>query len=74
LTGLPDKAAPAVIFLAYGICGLVRLATGRIEARLGLAPLLSAIFAAFAASLVLVALASGSWPPRLPPPVCTAPR
>lgn len=62
LPGLPDKAAPAVIFLGYGICGLVGLATGRIEARLGLAALLSAIFAAFAASLALVALAPGSWP------------
>ncbi len=62
LPGLPDKAAPAVIFLGYGICGLVGLATGRIEARLGLAALLSAIFAAFAASFALVALAPGSWP------------
>lgn len=62
LPGLPDKAAPAVIFLGYGICGLVGLATGRIEARLGLATLLSAIFAAFAASLALVALVPGSWP------------
>lgn len=62
--GLPvlsDNAAPAVIFLAYGICGLVGLATGRIEARLGLTGLLSAIFAAFAVSLVLVALTPGSW-------------
>lgn len=62
LPGLPDKAAAAVIFLAYGVCGIVGLAAGRIEARLGLVPLLSAIFAAFAASLALVALAPGSWP------------
>jgi predicted MFS family arabinose efflux permease len=62
LPGLPDKAAPAVIFLGYGICGLIGLATGRIEDRLGLSALLSAIFAAFAASLALVALAPGSWP------------
>ena len=51
-----------MIFLAYGVCGIVGLATGRIEARLGLVPLLSAIFAAFAASLALVALTPGSWP------------
>ncbi len=61
LPGLPDSAAAAVIFLGYGICGIVGLATGRIEARLGLVPLLAAIFAAFAASLVLVALAPGAW-------------
>ncbi len=62
LPGLPDEAASAVTFLAYGGGGLVGLAAGRIEARLGLAALLSAIFAAFAASLALVALAPGSWP------------
>ncbi len=61
LAGLPDRAAPGAIFLAYGLCGLLGLATGRIEARLGLAWLLTAIFAAFAASLVLVAWAPGSW-------------
>jgi len=62
LPGLPGEAAPAVIFLSYGIFGLVGLGTGRIEARLGLPALLSAIFAAFAASLALVALMPGSWP------------
>lgn len=62
LAGLPNTAAPAVIFLGYGICGLVGLATGRLETRFGLAALLAAIFAAFAASLALVALIPGSWP------------
>lgn len=33
--GLPDEAASAVIFLGYGICGVLDLATGRIEARTG---------------------------------------
>jgi MFS family permease len=37
------------------------LATGRVEARTGLAPLLTAIFAAAALSLVLVGLAPTSW-------------
>jgi predicted MFS family arabinose efflux permease len=50
-----------VIFLAYGICGVVGLVTGRIEARIGLAPLLCAIFAAAALSLVLIAVAPTSW-------------
>ncbi len=62
LAGLPDAAASAVIFLGYGVCGLVGLATGWIEARTGLAPLLGTIFAAIAVSLALVALAPGSWP------------
>ena len=61
LPGLPDEAASTAIFLAYGICGVLGLATGRIEARTGLAPLLTAIFAAAALSLVLVGLAPTSW-------------
>jgi len=62
LAGLPERAAPSIIFLGYGICGIVGLFTGRIEARLGLPALLAWIFAAFAASLALVALLPGSWP------------
>jgi len=61
LPGLPDAAASVAIFLAYGICGVLGLATGRIEARTGLAPLLCAIFAAAALSLILVAIAPRSW-------------
>ena len=61
LPGLPDDAASAVIFLGYGICGVLGLATGRIEAWTGLAPLLCAVFASAALSLVLIALAPGSW-------------
>ncbi len=61
LPGLPDAAASTVIFLGYGICGVLGLATGRVEARFGLAPLFCAIFAAGALSLALVALAPTSW-------------
>lgn len=61
LPGLPDDAAAAVIFLAYGICGMLGLTTGRIEARTGLAPLFCAIFGAAALSLALIALAPASW-------------
>ena len=61
LPGLPDAAASVAIFLAYGICGVLGLATGRIEARVGLAPLFCGIFAAGALSLVLIALAPTSW-------------
>jgi predicted MFS family arabinose efflux permease len=61
LPGLPDEVASAVIFLGYGICGVLGLATGRIEGWSGLAPLFCAIFAAAALSLVLIALAPNSW-------------
>ncbi len=61
LPGLPDETASVVIFLAYGICGVLGLATGRIEARIGLAPLFCAIFAAATLSLVLIAIAPTSW-------------
>jgi predicted MFS family arabinose efflux permease len=62
LPGLPERAAAAVIFLAYGLFGLIGLATRPIEARIGLNALLSAIFAAFAASLVLTGLWPADWP------------
>jgi predicted MFS family arabinose efflux permease len=65
LAGLPDRAAASVIFLGYGISGVVGLAAGRIEARTGVLALLGAIFAAFAVSLVLVALAPAAWAPVL---------
>ena len=61
LAGVPQEGASAVIFVGYGLCGLVGLATGALEARTGLAPLLGAIFAALAGSLALIALAPGSW-------------
>ncbi|MCC6008617.1 MAG: MFS transporter [Rhodobacteraceae bacterium] len=61
LIGLPDQGAAAIIFLSYGLCGLAGLATGRLEARIGLAALLLVIFAAFASSLVLLALWPGGW-------------
>jgi predicted MFS family arabinose efflux permease len=61
LPGMPNEAAAVVIFLGYGICGVLGFATGRIEARVGLAALFFAIFAAGALSLVLIALAPTSW-------------
>jgi predicted MFS family arabinose efflux permease len=63
--GLPGPlaaSAPATVFLGYGLAGLVGLATGRMEARAGLHPLLAGIFAAFSASLALIGLWPGSWP------------
>ena len=61
LPGLPDAAASVAIFLSYGIFGLLGLATGRVEARIGLAPLLCFIFTAAALSLVLIAFAPSAW-------------
>jgi MFS family permease len=61
LAGLPDTGASVVIFLGYAVFGTLGLATGRIEARTGLAPLFCFIFGAGALSLVLIALAPTSW-------------
>ncbi len=61
LAGLADGGAAAVIFVGYGVCGIVGLATGSLEARTGLSALLALIFTALATSLALVALAPGSW-------------
>ena len=61
LSDIPSVSAAAILFLAYGIFGLFGLLTGRLEERIGLGFLLSLIFAAFTASLVLVALYPSLW-------------
>ncbi len=61
LPGLANETASVVIFLGYAVFGALGLATGRIEARFGLAPLFCVIFAAATASLLLIALAPTSW-------------
>lgn len=61
LPGITEQSAAAVIFLGYGLCGLVGLATGRLEAWLGLNVLIATIFSAFTASLALVAIFPGVW-------------
>jgi predicted MFS family arabinose efflux permease len=61
LPGLPDETASVVIFLGYGMFGVFGLATGRIEARIGLAPLFCFIFGAATLSLALIAFAPTSW-------------
>ena len=61
LDGLPGEGAAAAIFISYGAFGLAGLGAGWAEARLGLARLLGLVFAAFAASMALVALAPGAW-------------
>jgi predicted MFS family arabinose efflux permease len=61
LPGLPEANASVAIFLGYGVFGALGMATGRIEARIGLAPLFCVIFGAGALSLVLIGLAPTSW-------------
>ncbi|PQO24862.1 MFS transporter [Rhodobacteraceae bacterium WD3A24] len=61
LPGMPDEFASVVIFLGYGVFGVLGLATGRAEARFGLAALFFVIFGAGALSLMLIALAPTSW-------------
>jgi len=61
LPGLPGDAASAVMFLSYGIFGIVGLATGWMVQRVGLALIVASIFTAFATSLAIIALIPGSW-------------
>ncbi|WP_299435985.1 MFS transporter [uncultured Rhodospira sp.] len=62
LPGLAAGAASPVIFVCYGIFGLLGLTTAWAEARVGLSPLIALIFTAFATSLALIALVPGSLP------------
>ena len=58
--GVARIGAP-IVFVAYGAGGLVGLAAGWIEGRVGLAPLLRAVFATLAASCAMIALVPDSW-------------
>lgn len=59
--GLPAQATPAVVFVCYGLSGLVGFATAGAKARVGLPWLLRLLMLAGALSVVLVALAPGRW-------------
>ncbi len=61
LPGLADSVASVVIFLGYGVFGVLGLLTGRLEARIGLAALFCLIFSSGALSLVLIGIAPTSW-------------
>ncbi|MEQ8968071.1 MAG: MFS transporter [Azospirillaceae bacterium] len=61
LPGLASEGASVVIFLGYAMFGALGLATGRIEARTGIAPLFCFVFAAATLSLLLIAFAPTSW-------------
>lgn len=61
LAALPDGVSSAVIFLCFGLFGLLGLATGRAALAIGLPMLLRALLCVSAGSLALIALAPGSW-------------
>lgn len=59
--GVPRQAAPAFIYIFYGLFGLAGLLTGRVKNMIGLPMLLRLLMLAGALSLVLVVLAPGTW-------------
>ncbi|MDF1728761.1 MAG: MFS transporter [Sulfitobacter sp.] len=61
LPGMKAGSAPSLVFIVYGISGLVGLLTARARDAIGLASLLRALMVAAAASLGLAALLTGSW-------------
>jgi predicted MFS family arabinose efflux permease len=61
LPGIPGGASSAIIFLSFGLFGFAGLVTGRVESMTGLARLLRLLLLTSALSLILVALAPGSW-------------
>ncbi|MEQ9257880.1 MAG: MFS transporter [Roseovarius sp.] len=62
LAAVPGGISSAVVFLSFGLCGLVGLATGRLAQGAGLPALLRALLLGSALSFGLVAFAPGSWP------------
>jgi predicted MFS family arabinose efflux permease len=58
--GLPAAATPALVFICYGLVGLVGLFAGQAKASVGLPWLLRGLMMAGALSLVPVAIAPGS--------------
>ena len=63
LPGLSENGASAVVFMSYGIFGLLGLGTGRAEVRIGLDALVRAIFASAALSMLLIGAAPTGWLP-----------
>ncbi|SDY64309.1 MFS transporter [Citreimonas salinaria] len=59
--GMSEDAAPALVFIFYGVFGLAGLVTGRARDVIGLSWLLRVLMATGAASLALAALLPSSW-------------
>lgn len=62
VAGLPPNLAGAVVFMSYGVFGLLGLTTGRLKTLTGLPWLLRLLLLAAALSLALIALTPTSWP------------
>jgi len=61
LPGLQPDSASAVVFISYGIIGLIGVSTGRTSTRFGLDTTLRTIFGMAALSMVLIAIAPNHW-------------
>ena len=59
--GVPVAATPALVFICYGLFGLVGLLTGRVHGTIGLPVLLRLLMLAGALSVALVAIAPDTW-------------
>ena len=59
--GLPTEVTPALIFVVYGLFGLVGLTTGRVKRAIGLPWLLRGVMLAGALSALLASVGGGSW-------------
>ena len=59
--GLPSAAAPALIFVFFGLFGLAGLLTGRVKQQIGLPWLLRLLMLAGAGSVALAAVGPGNW-------------
>jgi predicted MFS family arabinose efflux permease len=59
--GVPAGSSPAILFVAYGIFGLLGLATGGIKGLIGLSALLRLLLVGSTLSLSLIALVPTSW-------------
>jgi len=59
--GVPVGTAPALVYMCYGLLGLAGLLTGQLRNTVGLPALLRLLMLAGALSMVLAAMAPGSW-------------
>ncbi len=62
LPGIPREAAAGVLFVVFGLAGMLGLLTAVAERRSGLRALLTSVFVAAAVSLALLAAAPTLWP------------
>lgn len=61
LAGMPGGTTPALLFIIFGLVGLIGLATGQLKARLGLVGLIRWLMLANTVSLALIAVAPTGW-------------